>query len=101
MIPFFRLKVKTISIEMSDQSDSQDKHRREEPVNPNLGDWSPDYFPTSPMTVFKRSLILLLGVGILCFAVAYCSREDEAIKAPSENSNPENISNGVKEDDIF
>lgn len=74
---------------MSDHSDSQDKNKREEPVNPNLGDWSPDYFPSSPKTVFKRSLILLLGVGVLCFSVAYCSRHAETSTQPS-SQDPQN-----------
>ena len=62
---------------MSDQSDSEDKNKKQEPVNPDLGDWSPDYFPVSAKPIFRRSLMLLCGVAILCLSVAYCSEHEE------------------------
>ena len=75
---------------MSDQSDSEDKHRKQEPVDPKLGDWSPDYFPVSAKPIFRRSLLLLLGVGALCFSVAYCSEHEEVSteKNSQDSSDP-------------
>lgn len=61
---------------MSDQSDSEDKNKRQEAVDPELGDWSPDYFPVSAKPIFRRSLMLLCGVAILCLSVAYCSEHE-------------------------
>jgi len=85
---------------MSDQSDSEDKHKKQVPVDPNLGDWSPDYFPTSPKTIFKRSLILLLGVGVLCFSVAYCSEHEETSKEPNPASTSTDGQHPSREDGI-
>lgn len=53
----------------------------------NLGDWRPDYFPTSPKTVFKRSFLLTFFLGALCFSVYQCSEHDGANNTPQGSDN--------------
>ncbi len=72
---------------MSDQSNSEDKNKREVVVDPNLGDWSPDYFPVSAKPIFRRTLYLVLAVAFLCGGVAYCSRE--AAEDTSSETSPD------------
>ncbi len=81
---------------MSDQADSEDKNKKQVPVDPNLGDWSPDYFPVSAKPIFKRSLILLGAVAVLCFSVAYCSEHADE-NQPTKTPDPSNQQN---QDDI-
>jgi len=88
---------------MSDQSDPEDKNKRQVPVDPNLGDWSPDYFPVSAKPIFRRSFLLLLGVAALCFSVAYCSEHEEVTPQPNSqnSSDPKNPQNpdDISDDD--
>jgi len=58
--------------------------------DPDLGDWSPDYFPTSPVSVFKKTILLFFFLGGLAFWVAQCSEDpnpstDKKPKSPADD----------------
>ena len=48
--------------------------------SPDLGDWSPDHFPKSPYSVFKKAALLTLLITMLCLTVQWCSMEEESMQ---------------------
>ncbi len=79
-------------------SDDSEKNKKEA-VKLDLGDWSPDYFPTSPKTVFKKALIWLLTIVILCALLAIWSKSDSIESNTAEKNKVQNASSGFKLED--
>lgn len=83
-------------------SDQQNKDPSQNiPTDPNLGDWSPDYFPTSPKSIFKKSMGLVLILVTLCSWVAYCSRPEESSNTNNNVSDTVERPNTDENNDIF
>jgi hypothetical protein len=60
--------------------------KQNEQVDPDLGDWDPDYFPISPKPVFRKSFLLLFFLGALCFFVYQCSVHEEHTRPAPKDS---------------
>jgi len=63
---------------------------------PDLGDWSPDHFPKSPYSVFKKAALLTLLITMLCLTVQWCSMEEESLQRDNKNSTA--LDSGMEDD---
>ena len=79
-------------------SDDSEKNKKEA-AKLDLGDWSPDYFPTSPKSVFKKALIWLLSIALLCTLLAIWSKSDSIEPNNTEKVKIRNIIAGTKQDE--
>jgi hypothetical protein len=66
----------------------ENKKQKEENEALDLGDWSPDHFPTSPKSVFRKTSLLVVVIAALCFLLYQCS-EHETGSRDSKSSEQE------------
>ncbi|HMO18934.1 MAG TPA: hypothetical protein PKA63_12795 [Oligoflexia bacterium] len=71
---------------------------------PDLGDWSPDHFPKSPYGVFKKSILLIALIALLCLVVRWCSMNDQSdhtSQSKSINTNEDEETGLSPKENIF